>query len=138
MGVPGEAGKEGVVFIQVPFDACQCTATGAASPEVIPAPMQYPLTPVVVSRASRSKQSGANRYVTWHDERHTRRDSTVHTCPQALSMTDLLHLCSLIPFAHKPSLDTDTQSVKHTCTQAYRQTHVYTDGTYRHTGEQGS
>lgn len=40
VGVPGEAGLEGVVFIQVPFGAFQWTPTGPESPDVIPALMQ--------------------------------------------------------------------------------------------------
>ena len=36
-GPPGEAGLEVVVVTQVPLGAFQCTATGPASPEVIPA-----------------------------------------------------------------------------------------------------
>ena len=37
VGAPGAAGLEEVVVTQVPSGAFQCTATGPASPDVIPA-----------------------------------------------------------------------------------------------------
>lgn len=66
VGVPGEAGLEGVVFIQVPFGAFQWTSTGPESPDVIPAHMQELCKcSTRVDPPSTEGQEGADRCKTW-------------------------------------------------------------------------